>query len=177
MPWLIAAALLTSLVLGAAFIVVHRTNDLRGEAVEAPRDPLTDEQTMMQVVDSAAEFIRAGKLGTPNASYLLQSCSADGGPPYQGSAYVNFDMPSITETPAFLRRVAAAMARHGWREGLRPNDHPGGKILARSGISGLIYRNPDVDGRGVLQIYGECRNVTDHTEDQVSFVDITDRLR
>lgn len=175
--WLTAAALLTSLVLGSAFITVHRLTDLRGEAVESPGDPLGDAETMAQVVGAARLFVATGRLRNPVATYLLQSCATDNQPPYQGSVYLDFDVPSITETPAYFRQIAAALRARGWTEGLKPNDHPGGKVLAKDGMSALFYRNPDVPGRGVLQIYGQCRNVTDHTTDTAGFVDITDRLR
>ena len=39
---LIAGTLLVSLILGAAFIKLHRTEDLRGAAVQRPAHPLTD---------------------------------------------------------------------------------------------------------------------------------------
>ena len=50
---LIAGALLISLILGATFIKLHRTEDLRGAAVERPAHPLTDADAKDQVVDSA----------------------------------------------------------------------------------------------------------------------------
>ena len=52
--WLTAAALLTSLVLGAVFITLHHVKDLRGEGVESPDVPLSDEQTMAQVLGTSA---------------------------------------------------------------------------------------------------------------------------
>lgn len=175
--WLAAATLVTSLVLGSAFVVLHHLTDLRGEAVAGPGTPLSDDATMAQMVGTARLFVTSGRLRNPSATYLLQSCRRDNTPPYQGSVYLEFDIPSITETPAYFRQVATALRARGWTEGLEPNNHPGGKIMAKDGVSALFYRNPDVPGRGVLQIHGECRNVTDHTADASGFVDITDRLR
>jgi hypothetical protein len=175
--WLTAAALLTSLVFGAVFITLHHTKDLRGEAVEAPESPLSDEQTLAQVVGTARQFVAVGRLRNVVGTYLLQSCESDDEPPYQGSAYIDFDVPSITATPAFFRQISAALRARGWTEGLTPNNHPGGKVLVKDGVSATVYRNPDVAGRGVLQIYGECRNMTDHRGDATGFVEITDRLR
>lgn len=174
--WLIAAALLTSLVLGVGFVTLHRVKDLRGEAVEAPPDPLTDEQTLRQVLDPARQFVAAGRLRRVTATYLLVSCGNDNEPPYQGSAYVDFEVPSITETPAYFRSIVSALSARGWTEGLRPNHHPGGKVLVKDGVSVLFHRNPDVPGRGVLRIYGECRNIGDHRQDPSGFVDITARI-
>lgn len=172
---LIAAALLTSLVLGVAFVAVHRIYDLRGTAA-APVAPLTDEQTRQQVIEPARLFVGAGGLRAANGTYTLMPCAAEDRPPYQGSVYLNFDVPSVTETPAFFRRIAAEMTARGWSEGLPPNHHPGGRTLGKDGVSAIYYRHPDVPGRGVLQIYGECRNLTDHSVDGSGFIDITGQL-
>lgn len=166
---LTAVALVMSIVLASAFIVVHQDK-------EPPDHTLTDEQTMGEVLESARLFVRAGKLRNPTGSYLLQSCENADEPPYQGSAYITFDVPSITATPEFFREIARAMKSAGWDEGLPDNRHPGGKALARQGVTAYYYRDPDVPGRGVLQIYGVCGNVGDHRGDTAGFIDITDRL-
>lgn len=175
--WLIAAALGTALLMGSIFVGLHRVKDLRGPAVEMPAEPLSDVQAAEQVVLAAREFVAAGDLGNPTASYTLLPCRGEEGPPYQGSAYVNFDVPSIAQTPAFFASLLTGMSRRGWSEGVRPNDHPGGRTLGRAGLSAVFYRNPDVPGRGVLRVYGECRTVTDHRGDPIGFVDVTPRLR
>ena len=107
---LIGAALLMSLVLGVTFIAMHRVYDLRGPAVEAPANPLSDEQSMEQVLQSARQFVRSAQLRAADGTYLLVSCAADNAPPYQGSAYLNFDLPTITEIPAYFRQIRRAMA-------------------------------------------------------------------
>lgn len=173
---LLAAALVIPLVMATLFIVLHRQKDLRGEAVELPARPLTDQQTVEEVLSFAREFLAAGISGNPTGSYALMPCRAEAGPPYQGSVYVNFDVPGIADTPAYFRSVVAAMAARGWTEGVRPNDHPGGRTLGRDGVSAVFYRNPDLPGRGVLQIYGPCSNMADHESDPAVFVDITARL-
>lgn len=173
---LLAAALLVPLLMSGVVIAVHRSKDLRGAAVEPPARVLSDQQSVDQVLSSAREFLAAGPLTNPTGSYVLMPCRAESGPPYQGSAYVNFDVPAIAETPAFFRAIVARLAARGWSEGVRPNDHPGGRTLGRGGVSAVFYRNPDAPGRGVLQIYGECGNLTDHGQDPTGFVDITARL-
>ena len=85
-------------------------------------------------------------------------------------------MPTITRTPAYFREIAKAMRAQGWEEGLPPNRHPGGMTLSKQGITAFYYRTPDEPDRGVLRIYGECGNMTDHQADTGSFIDITDRL-
>ena len=164
-----AVSLVMSLVLGSTFVVLHRDK-------EPPDRTLSDEQTMGEVIESARLFVGAGKLRHPTGSYLLQSCENADEPPYQGSAYITFDVPTITQTPEFFRGIARALRAGGWTEGLPDNRHPGGKALARQGMTAYYYRHPDIPGRGVLQIYGECGNVGDHRGDTAGFIDITDRL-
>lgn len=173
---LLAGSLLTSLVLGAGFVVFHRIYDLGGVALQQV-DPMTGEQVKRQVLEPARHFVGAGRLESPTASYLLMPCTTEERPPYQGRVYVNFDVPSITETPAYFRAIAEAMKARGWREGLPPNRHPGGRTLARDGVTAVYYRDREVPGRGVLQISGDCRTVTDYNAETSGFVDITGQLR
>lgn len=173
---LTAGALLVSLVFGITFVALHHIKDLRGEAVEAPTHPLTDDQSKDQVLASARQFVAAGRLKGATGSYLLMPCREDDDPLYQGSLYVNFDLPTIRETPAYFREIARNLSGGGWREGVPPGHHPGGKVLAKDGVAAVYYRHPDVPGRGVLQIYGECRNVADHRMDPTGFIDVSREL-
>lgn len=173
---LMAGALLLSLVLGSVFIALHRAKDVYGAAVERPAQTLTDEQSKDQVIATARQFIAAGRLTGATGSYMLMACEEDDDPVYQGSLYVNFDLPPIREIPSFFREIARNLYPGGWREGVPPGHHPGGKTLAREGMAAVYYRHPDVPGRGVLQIYGQCRNVTDHRLDTSGFLDISREL-
>lgn len=173
---LIAGTLLVSLILGAAFIKLHRTEDLRGAAVERPAHPLTDAQAKDQVVTTARQFVAAGRFKGATGSYILMACEEGEDPVYQGSLYLNFNLPTIRETPAYFREIARNLAKSGWREGVPPGHHPGGKTLSKDGVAAVYYRHPDVPGRGVLQIYGECRNVADHRFDDSGFLDVTREL-
>ncbi len=173
---LLAGALLLSLVLGSTFIALHHAKDIHGAAVERPAHPLSDDQSRDQVITTARQFVTAGRLTGATGSYILMPCLEGDDPIYQGALYVNFDLPSIRETPAFFREIARNLRPGGWREGVPPGHHPGGKTLSREGIAAVYYRHPDVPGRGVLQIYGECRNVADHRLDTTGFVDISREL-
>ena len=68
------------------------------------------------------------------------------------------------------------MTTQGWKVGTAPAHHPEGWTLAKDGVVALYYRHPDIPDRAVLQIDGECRNVTDHQRDTTAFVDITGEL-
>lgn len=173
---LVAGALSVNLLLGSAFVALHRTKDLRGVAVEAPADPLTDDQTRDQVMTAARQFIAAGRIRGATGSYILMPCREDDDPLYQGSVYLNFDLPPIREIPALFREIARKLSAGGWREGVPPGRHPGGKVLARDGVAAIMYRHPDLAGRGVLQVYGQCRDTADHRLDSAGFVDISREL-
>lgn len=173
---LVGAALLTSLLLGSAFVVLHRRTDPSRTDGSASRGALSDEETRRQVVDPARQFVADGRLRGASGSYLLMSCRDGDEPPYRGVVHLNFDLPTVAETPEYFRRIAAAMRANGWVEGLPLNEHPGGVTLSKDGVSARYHRNPDVPGRAVLRIYGECRNVTEHRDDPTGFVNITAEL-
>jgi len=174
---LIAAALSLSLILAVSFVVLHMFREMRGAAVEPVANPLTDEQSKTQVLEPARDNVAAGNLRGVSGTYLLMSCESNDDPPYQGAVYLNFDVPGVMETPKFFGSVATAMTTHGFREGQPPNRHPGGRTLTRNGVTVIFYRNDDTSTRGTMQIYGECRNVTDHRQDPTGWVDITAALR
>ena len=156
---LLSASLLTSLGLGSAFISVHRTNDLRGEAVAPPPPPISEDQAREQVVGAARQFVGAGRLTgrltSADGTYLLATCSSDNEPPYQGTGYLTFDVPTITETPAFFREIARSMTGRGWREGQAPAHHPGGKTLIKDSVIAQYYPGPEpARSRGVAGLRG-----------------------
>ena len=166
-----------SLLLGSAFIVLHR-NARQGQSVAMPEHPLSDDETMQQIVGAARDFVKVGRLTDVNATYLLMSCQFDETPPYQGTAYIDFAIPAAAGgDPNYLRTLAGAMVGHGWREGRPPVGHPGGWTLTHDGVTAVFYSNPDVRGQGVLQMQGECRNATDHRMDDTGFVDIGGSLK
>ncbi|MCV7214070.1 hypothetical protein H7J51_02085 [Mycobacterium crocinum] len=173
---LIAAALSVSLILGSSFLALHHFRDLRGAAVDPVAQPLTDEQSRAQVLGPAGEVVVAGKLMSVSASYLLMSCTNADEPPYQGAIYLNFDVPDVLATPKYFDAIATAMTARGWTEGLPPNRHPGGRTFTRDGVTVIYFRNDDRSNRATMQIYGECRNVTDHRTDTTGWVDVTAAL-
>ncbi|WP_167101101.1 hypothetical protein [Mycobacterium sp. DL592] len=174
---LIAAALTLSLVLGASYLALHTFRETRGAAVEPVAHPMTDEQSKVQVLEPARDIVAAGGLKGVSGTYILMSCQSEADPPYQGAIYLNFDVPGVMATPSFFRSIASAMRARGWAEAVAPNRHPGGHALSKDGVAVLYYRNDDNSTRGTMQIYGECRNVTDHRRDATGWVDITTALQ
>lgn len=170
---LIMAALLVSLLMGVSFVVVHHFWDLQGAAVDPVAHPLTDEQTERQVLEPAQEIAGAGRLKGVSASYLLMSCKNADEPPYQGTIYLNFDVPGVMDTPRYFGTIAAAMTAKGWTEAMAPNRHPGGRTFTRDGLTVIYFRTSDQINRATMQIYGECRNTTDHRRDTTGWADVT----
>jgi hypothetical protein len=171
---LLAAGLLTALALGA--LVVVRLSEAPS-APETVAAPLSDEQSRRQVLEPARQFVGAGKMRAISAGYLLSSCTSEEQPPYQGLVYLNFDVPTVAATRAYFGEIAREMTARGWREGLPPGRHPGGRTMVKDGMYAVYYRDDDLAGRGVLKIYGECRNVTDHRLDTAGFADVTAQVR
>ena len=170
---LLAATLLGAFVLAAGFIAVHRMYDLRGLPTIAPQN---DEQSRQQVLGPARQIIAAGSLRHSSATYLLQSCTTEDQPPYQGTVYVGFAVPDVVGTRTLFRQLAQTMAAQGWRIGLPPGHHPDGWTLAKDGVTAIYYRDPDQDGQGVLRVYGECRDFADHRLDGGGFLDVSREL-
>lgn len=173
---LIAAALSVSLVLGASYIALHRFREMRGPAVEPVAKPLSDEQARRQVLTPAREIVGAAQLTAVSGSYLLMSCKNTDEPPYQGAIYLNFDVPPVLDTPNYFQSISSTMTRQGWAEGMPPNRHPGGRTFTHGGVTVIFYRNADLVDRATMQIYGECRDVTDHRTDTTGWVDVTSAL-
>ena len=90
---------------------------------------------------------------------------------------VVLELPAPAATPRYLAAITEALTERGWTEALPPSKHPGGRTLTKDGVTAVYYRNVDVAGRGALQIYGECRDVTDHRSDPTGWIDITAELR
>ncbi|MGO8853892.1 MAG: hypothetical protein ACLQE4_30240, partial [Mycobacterium sp.] len=47
------------------------------------------------------------------------------------------------------------------------------KIFSQKAVTVTIYRDSDNPGVGVVRLYGECRNMSDHRHDATGWVDIT----
>ena len=68
------------------------------------------------------------------------------------------------------------MAAHGWDEATSLGQHFGTK-LTKDGVTVVAYRNPDDRKFGTMQLYGGCRNMTDHRHDNPAWTEVTDQLR
>ncbi len=169
---LLCGVLLVSLVLGASFLAVNRSGP--SGAPSQPADPLTDDQAAAQVVDSAKEIVRVAQLREATGGYIFVSCKNEHDPPYQAAVYMNFQLPHVNSVK-YLREVVADMVAHGWKEATTMGEHFG-KKLTKDGATAVFYRNPDDLDYGTMRLYGECRNMTDHRNDNPAWTEVTDRL-
>lgn len=164
---LLAAALVMSLVLAAAFVVVDRA----GRAHPPRHAPLTDAQAAAQVVASAKQIVAAAHLDDTSGGYTFVSCSDETDPPYQAVFHLNFGVPQ-TNWVRYLREVATAMVADGWHLAPVPAEHFGHK-LTREGITAVFHRNVEDPRFATMRLYGECRNITDHRADNPAWTDIS----
>ena len=166
---LVLVALAAVVAAGAAFLVLRT----RGDALNRPAQPLSDEQTKTQVIEPAKQIVAVANLHGASGGYILMSCRNEADPPYQGAIYVTFDLP---ESVSYFEQVAAAMVPHGWQKGLPPNQYLFGTTLYKDGVTVILYRDPDRLTSGVMKVYGECRNTANHRNDSTGWIDITDQL-
>jgi hypothetical protein len=169
---LLFAALILSLVLGTAFVVIEAAQKPGGQASAVP---MTDDQSTSQVVDSARQIVDAAQLRGVSGSFAFLSCTSLHDPPYQGAVYLNFALPE-QDSLKHIREVAAAMVSHGWQKAPAMGENFGLK-LTRDGVTSTFHENADDRRFATMQVYGECRNMSDHRNDNPAFTDITDRLR
>lgn len=174
---LITAALTASLLLGGAFLAVDRLHTTPADVVDHPANPVGDEQSRAQVLESAQQIVALARLQTASAGYTLMSCKNHDEPPYQGAIYLTFALPAGARPDAFFQTLAATLAAHGWARGLPPNNHPFAESLTTNAATAIVYLQSEEPSLGVLHVYGQCRNMNDHRSDSTAWVDVTDRLK
>jgi len=173
----IAAALAVPLLLGGAFVSVDRLHNSASDVLDHPVNPVSDEQSRAQVVESAKHVVTTAGLQTTNAGYLLMSCKDRDDPPYQGAIYLTFALPAGEHADTYFPAIARALVAHGWTEGSPPNDHVFGKTLTKDNVIAITYPERDDKSQGVLRLYGQCQNMTDHRTDTNAWIDITGQLK
>jgi hypothetical protein len=173
---LTAAMLAVSLLLGGAFLLVDRLHSTPSDALDHPANPVTDDQSKAQVVESAKQIVALTGLQTASADYSLMSCKDRDGPPYQGAIYLTFALPAGARADTYFPAIAATLVTHGWTEGIPPNDHVFARILSKDAVTVIVYGQSDEPSLGVARLYGQCRNVNDHRKDTTTWIDVTDQF-
>ncbi len=173
---LTAAALTISLLLGGAVLLVDTLHSTPSDAIDHPANPVTDDQSEAQVLDSAKQIVTLTGLQTSSAGYTLMSCKNRDDPPYQGAIYLTFALPAAARPDTYFPTIGATLVAHGWTEGIPPNDHAFAKILSKDGLTVIVYSQSDEPSVGVARVYGQCRNISDHRKDTTAWIDITDQF-
>ncbi|OBF80420.1 hypothetical protein A5791_08460 [Mycobacterium sp. 852002-51163_SCH5372311] len=171
---LIFAALVVSLTLGGAFVVVSQLKPSPAEVLEHPANPVTDDQSRAQVLDAAHQIVALAGLRTTSAGYLPMSCKGRKDPPYQGAIYLTFAVPTDVAPEKYFPAIATTLVSHGWVEGPQPNGRTDGRTVSKDAVTAIVYRDSDDPSLGVLRLYGECRNMNDHRHD--GWTDVADQL-
>jgi hypothetical protein len=161
------AALVLSLVLGVILVVVDRQEADAGEVGV----PLTDEQAVEQVVGSAREIVAAARLRDAAGGYSFVPCDTENRPPYQAALYMSFTLPQ-SDWARYLHEVASAMTTDGWTDAPTKAEHFGRK-LTRGGVTAVLQRNLDDPTNATMRLYGECRNTTDHRNDDPAWTEVS----
>jgi hypothetical protein len=170
---LLLAALIVAFVAGWVCFVVIR--DLRADAVHAAAEPMTDAQATAQVVAAAKQIVRVARLQDATGGYAFMSCKDDNDPPYQAAIYLNFRLPQ-SDSVSYLRDVATAMVAQGWVKAASTAENFGQK-LTRDGVTVIFYRSDNRTDLATMRLYGECRNMADHRNDNPVWTEVSDQLR
>jgi hypothetical protein len=165
---LLWAALVLSLVLGAALLVVDRQEVDASDRIAAP---LTDDQAAAQVVDSARRIIAAARLQEPAGGYTFMASAHENPAPYQAALYMNFLLPQ-SDWRRYLDEVASAMIDGGWVDAPAQAEHFGRK-LTNGGVTAVLQRNLDDSTYATMRLYGECRNIADHRNDNPAWTEVS----
>jgi hypothetical protein len=165
------AALVTVLVVAAG---VWLLSDRGADEVRLQGEPMTDAQAAGQVVTSAKQIVSVAHLQDATGGYAFVSCKNENEPPYQVTVYMNFRLPQ-SKSVKYLRDVAASMVAHGWATAPAMGEHFGQK-LTKDGVTAIFYRGGDNTDFATMRLYGECRNTTDHRNDNPAWTEVTEQL-
>lgn len=137
-------------------------------------EPMTDAAAAGQVVAAAKQIVNAAQLQDVTAGYAFVSCKNANDPPYQATIYLNFRVLQSNSTK-YLDGVAAAMVAHGWAVAPVMGEHFGRK-LTKGGVTAVFYRSGNDTDVATMRLYGECRNMGDHRNDNPVWTEVTDQL-
>jgi len=165
---LLGAALVLSLVLGTALIVVDRHE---ADAVQRHFASMTDEQAAAQVVGAARKIVSGAHLRDATGGYTFVSCADENGPPYQAALHMSFALPH-SDWGHYLDDVARVMIAEGWSDAPAKAEHFGRKLTG-DGVTAVLQRNVDDPAFATMRLYGECRNTTDHRNDDPAWTEVS----
>lgn len=124
---------------------------------------MSDEQTRAQVVDPAKRLVQAVGLQLRGAGFRFSACTDQGVAPFRGLVEMGFTFPEGADKDAYIEKIITAMSADGWRDGAPAGKKPYGRAMHQGEVMALVSPNPDHPDRGIVEIYGECRNAADHS--------------
>ena len=150
------------------------TPDTQASGPTAPSP--SDEQSRAEVVDAATELIKAANVRVTYASFQWEWCNDQGEPPFHGRVDLAWEVPEGDTSQAVTKRIAATAAQQpGWAPGPPPGLQPAGDVVHKGGVM-VVVGPGNYPQRGAVQIFGNCRNMNDHSDDN-QIVDITAEVR
>ncbi|MCV7432803.1 hypothetical protein [Mycolicibacterium bacteremicum] len=125
---------------------------------------MSDEQTRAQVIDPAKRLVQSVGLRLSGARYYFDACTDQGVAPFRGNVGIGFTFPAGTDKQAYLDGIVTALKADGFADGPPPGQQPHGRALHKGEVMAIVSAHPDIADRGVVDIYGECRNAGEHSE-------------
>jgi hypothetical protein len=175
-PAALAAIVLAATLSGGCAPVPHKPHAASSaNPVDDSAHPLTDDQAMAQVVEPAKQIVAAADLQGVSGGFSFSSCNDQGDPPYMGKVTLSFLIHG--DPDAYFQQVRMAMTAHGWNDGAPPGQQYFGTTLNKEGVTANISFVPSDHSYGQINLYGQCRNTTDHHNDgKTNGTDITNQL-
>jgi hypothetical protein len=140
-----------------------------------PEHPLSDEQSVAQVVDPAKQIAKVAALQSVSGGFSWEACNDQGAPPYRGRVDMTFQVPTGVDRNTYFEQIAKTMEANGWLAGPPPEQHVFGTAIHQGGVMASIGISPFLGADGAVQLFGECRNMGDHRYD--NGFSIKDQLR
>jgi hypothetical protein len=175
---LVAVAALGIVLSGGCAHVIHRPESTGSTSnpYDDSAHPLSDDLAMAQVVDPAKEIVAAANLDGVSGGFSFASCNDQGEPPYRGTVTIHFLIHG--DPDAYFEKVQNAMVTAGWNEGAQPGQVFHGSTLNKNGVTANMSFFPSDHSYGEINLYGECRNTTNHHDDgKTNGTDITAQLQ
>lgn len=141
-----------------------------------PVESLSNEETMKQLVDPAREIVKVAGLQEVSGGFGFEACNDQGEPPYRGRLEMGFRIPPDIEPKKYFRQIAMTVVQQGvgWSDGPPPGKKPFGTVIHTDTVMAIINQNPVAREDGYVHLFGECRNMEEHSGG--GGVDVTGQL-
>jgi len=163
--YIIAATVLIMPVAGCAATPTSSQASATGSPSMSTAPALSDDEAQAQVVALGREIVQATQLQGVKAGFEFSSCNDQGDPPYKGWLQIAFDIPAGANPADYIKHIATTMQAQGWSAGPPANQSYVGTVISKGGIAAQLGGPTSVSPKATIDIYGECRNMTNHHND------------